>query len=123
MSALDTFLAALPITGVNVRVGSPGNCGGVMLAFIDIAAASDYQFVDATPPNEDQELADFCVTNVRIGIDDELRAHFGALPPIEVTVNRVSPHPADANESNNQRAGSHAVREALRRAGLADLVP
>lgn len=40
-----------------------------------------------------------------------------------MTLNRVSPHASDANEWNNQRAGRFAMREALRRAGLADLVP
>lgn len=128
MSDVRTLLAALPLAGVNVRAGTYGNCGGVMFAYIDVASAPAYEFVDATPPpdeerHQDQELVDFCVTNVRIGIEDELHAHFGELPPIRVTLNKVSPHASDANEHNNRQAGSYAVQETLRRAGLADLVP
>lgn len=85
MTSIDTLLGALPLTGVNIRSGSAGNCGGMMLAFIDVAGAPAYEFVNATPPPneeryEDQELVDFCVANVRIGVEDELREHFGALP-------------------------------------------
>jgi hypothetical protein len=127
MTSLDTLLAALPLTGVNVRYGSTGNCGGLMLAYIDVASAPAYEFVQATPPPrneyEDQELIDFCVANVRIGIEEELRTHFGELPPIRVTLNRVSPHAVDAAEWNNKKAGVGAAQEALRRAGLADLMP
>ena len=121
MSTLDTLLAALPITGVNVRFGSTGNCGGLMFVYIDVAAAPAYEFVNATPPDEDQELADFCVVHARDGIETELREHFGELPPVRVTLNRVSPHATDAAEWNNRGAGSAAVQEVLRRAGLGHL--
>jgi hypothetical protein len=95
------------------------------LARIDIEVAAGYEFVDATPPPrydryEDQELIDFCVGNVREGIEAELTELFHTLPAIRVVLHRVYPHAVDANEYINHKAGRFVVRQALWGAGVGE---
>lgn len=121
MASLADLYQALPISSEHVRVGNQTGCGGIAAARIDLASARAYEFVDATPPEEDRELADFCVTNVRAGVEAELYALFGTLPAVRVVLHRVLPHAVDSNETVNQRAGRTVVKLALRDAGLDDV--
>lgn len=133
MTPLKALYQALPISSEQVRAGSQAGCGGIADARIHLEAAAVYEFVDATPaPDlkpfelaryEDQELVDFCVTNVREGVEAELTELFGELPAVRVTLDRVFPHQVDSNESINWRAGRAAVQQALRASGLGDLLP
>lgn len=126
MTPLDALYRALPISSEHIRVGTQTNCGGIAAARIDLTAARAYEFVDATPPpradfHEDRELVDFCVTNVREGIELELTELFGELPAVRVVLHKVLPHAVDSNEWINRRAGRTVVRVALRNAGLDDV--
>jgi hypothetical protein len=115
---------ALPISGARVRTGNQTGCGGIADARIDIEAAQAYEFVDATPADpRDQELADFCVTYVREGVERELTELFGALPSVRVTLHQILAHQVDSNESVNRNAGRAAVQQALRASGLGDTLP
>ncbi|MBB4909628.1 hypothetical protein [Actinophytocola algeriensis] len=127
MASLTALYQALPISSEHIRVGSQSGCGGIAAARIDLAAAQTYEFVDATPPPrendmyEDQELVDFCVTNVREGIEEEFYALFGKLPTVRVVLHKVLPHAVDSNEMINRHAGRTVVRLALRNVGLDDV--
>jgi hypothetical protein len=126
VTSLDALYQALPISSEHIRVGSQAGCGGIASARIDLDVAQAYEFVDATPPpradrHEDQWLVDFCVTNVREGIELELTELFGELPAVRVVLHRVLPHQVDSNESVNRRAGRTVVKLALRNAGLGDV--
>ena len=126
MASLTALSQALPIASEHIRVGNQTSCGGIAAARIDLVAAQAYEFVDATPPPhvdryEDQELVDFCVTNVREGIEEEFHALFGKLPAVRVVLDKVLPHAVDSNESINRRAGRTVVKVALRNAGLDDV--
>jgi hypothetical protein len=126
VTSLDALYRALPISSEHIRVGTQSNCGGIAAARIDLTAARAYEFVDATPPPhadryQDQELVDFCVTNVREGIEEEFYALFGKLPSVRVVLHKVLPHAVDSNESINRRAGRTVVKVTLRNAGLDDV--
>jgi hypothetical protein len=124
VTRLTDLYQALPIAGARVRTGNQTGCGGIADARIDIEAAQAYEFVDATPPHPaDQELADFCVTHVRDGVELELAELFGALPPVRVTLHQILAHQVDSNESVNRRAGRSAVQQALRASGLGHTLP
>lgn len=126
MTSLTDLYQALPISSEHIRVGGQSGCGGIAAARIDLEPAQAYEFVDATPPPrddrfEDRDLVDFCVTNVREGIEEELRALFGKLPAVRVVLHRVLPHMVDSNESINRHAGRTVVKVALRDSGLDDV--
>ena len=126
MTDLAALYQVLPISSEHIRVGTQTNCGGIAAARIDVVAAPAYEFVDATPPPrpdryEDQELVDFCVANVREGIELELTELFGELPAVRVVLHQVLPHAVDSNEWMNRRAGRTVVKVALRNSGLDDV--
>jgi hypothetical protein len=126
VTSLAALYQALPISSEHIRVGTQTNCGGIASAQIDVTRAQAYEFVDATPPpradySEDQELVDFCVANVRAGIEMELTELFGELPAVRVVLHRVLPHMVDSNEMINRRAGRTVVKVALRNSGLDDV--
>ena len=124
MTELTDLYKVLPMSSARVRAGHQTGCGGIADARIDIEAALAYEFVDATPADpRDQELADFCVTYVRAGIELELTALFGALPPVRVTLHQILAHQVDSNESINRNAGRAAVQQALRASGLGHTLP
>jgi len=125
VTPLEALYQALPISSERIRVGNQTSCGGIAGAHLDLAAASVYEFVDATVATlrpehrEDHGLRDLCVTNVRAGIEAELTELFGELPSVRVVLNWVLMHEVDSNEPVNRRAGRTVVRQALRDAGLA----
>ena len=124
MTLLTELYQALPITGERVRTGNQTGCGGIADARIDIEAAAAYEFVDATPPEpDDQELADYCVTNVRAGAETELTRLFGTLPAVRLTLRQILTHAVDSNEMINRAGGRYAVQHALRTAGLGHALP
>lgn len=124
VTPMTALYQALPMSSARVRAGNQTGCGGIADARIDIEAAGVYEFVDATPPHpQDQELADFCVTYVREGVELELAELFGALPSVRVTLHQILAHQVDSNESVNRQAGRAVVRQALLASGLGHTLP
>ena len=123
MTSLDALYQALPITSAWVQNGGQAGCGGMAWAQIDLERADAYVFVAAVraPDPErgvEQEDIDFCVTNVRHGVEAELTELYGRLPAVRVVLTKVWAYPVDANELMNRLVGRNVVRQALNSAGL-----
>lgn len=113
------LVAAAPIRDVHVRAGVFTNCGGVAQTLADFEQAPAFEVVSVMPPlGDDQELTDFCATNLAAGVEAELRELFGEPPAVRVVLRATRTSWVDANESITQRCGRYLVREAVRRAGL-----
>jgi hypothetical protein len=126
MVSKDDLLRVLPMRGLRADYGTKSSRTGGAKAIVDLEPAAEFEIVNAVPeeilagwaPFDDPELLAMCYDNVVIGVQDELRRHFGpALPALRVVVHEVLPHPVEANEMNNQYVGRKVIEEAVRRLG------
>ena len=127
---MDDLLQALPIRGLRADVGSEHSATGGATALVDLEPAAVFEVVDAVPEEiwvrwnvrDHPDLAHLCFDNILLGVREELRTHLGPeLPALRLVVREVLPHPVEANEENNRRAGRMIVQEALRRLEAGEL--
>ena len=120
----DDLLTALPMRGLRADYGTKSSSKGGAKAIVDLEPAAVFEILDAVPEeiwlrwdvHEYPDLVHLCFDNIVIGVQEELREHFGPeLPAIRVVVHEVLPHPVEANEMNNRYVGRGVVKEAVRR--------
>lgn len=126
MISKDDLLRALPMRGLRADAGTKSSNKGGAKAIVDLEPAAEFEVVNAVPEevltrwtpfdDHDHDHLMMCFDNVVIGVQQELREHFGPeLPALRVVVHEVLPHPIEANEMNNQYVGGKVIQEALRR--------
>lgn len=124
MISKDDLLKALPIRGLRADYGTKSSKKGGAKAIVDLEPAAEFETVNAVPdevltrwaPHDYPDHMEMCFDNVVIGVQQELREHFGPeLPALRVVVHEVLPHPVEANEMNNKYVGRKVIQEALRR--------
>jgi hypothetical protein len=125
MASKDDLLRALPICAIRADVGTKHSRKGGATGLVDLEPAASFEAVNAVPEEfltrwEDArdfpELVPMCFDNIVIGIQEELREHFGPeLPAIRVVVHEVLPHMLEANELNNRYVGKKVIQEVVRR--------
>ncbi|WP_415646974.1 hypothetical protein [Stackebrandtia soli] len=127
MTSADELLRALPIRGIRVRAGSYGNCGGVIIAVVDLepGTAEGVEVVDGLidVPDWAEDFPDdieLCVLKVGEGVKAGFLELFDAEPAVRLVLRRLKFNLVDAVTSVGPRAGRLVVAEAVR---LASAVP
>lgn len=124
MASKDDLLQALPIRGLRADYGTKSSRKGGATALVDLEPSAAYETVNATSAQPSRswhhdELVPMCFENIIVGVEEELRAHFGQeLPALRVVVHEVLPHLVEANEMNNRYVGRWVIHVALRRLGI-----
>jgi hypothetical protein len=125
VASKDDLLRALPICAIRADVGTKHSRKGGATALVDLEPAAEFEAVNAVTEEflsrwddarDFPELVPMCFEYIIIGIQQELREHFGPeLPAIRVVVHEVLPYMVEANEINNRIAGQKVIREVLHR--------
>jgi hypothetical protein len=121
MTSVADLLRALPIRDIRVKTGSTGNCGGTVVAVVDLEPGT----TDGVEMTHDHaglpdwadnlpEIVEEDLTDIEFGLRTALREQFGAEPPVRAVVRRLNTNPADANQVYCRHAGRRVAEAALR---------
>jgi hypothetical protein len=118
------LLRVLPIREIKARAGTAANCGGIVVAVVDLepgtADGFELDYAAAYLPDwADADLRDIAeehIADLEFGLRTALRDRLGAEPPARAVVRRLRTNPSDGNKYVCRDVGRKVVEEALRRA-------